>query len=331
MKLPIGKLDNELLKEKVFRHITYQRPEVKQRPGIGEDCAVVAYGEYDCILSTDPITGAISEIGRLAINVTLNDIASNGVQPLGIMLAVMLPEGTTAEDVERIMKQAGETAASLQVEIIGGHTEITKAVSQPVIVSTAIGRCLSGHNVHPDQIRAGDSIFITRQAGQEGVGILASDRPDKLENLLTPEELQQAKDMLLETSVLKEGLIAGEIGVSGMHDVTEGGILGAVWEVCEASGLGAEIHYDQIPISDLGMKVCNHLKIDILRLISSGCMLIVVSEEKSEKLQREIQQEKIQITRIGKMTQNPGRYLVRDGQKQVIAPPESDELYRGLK
>ena len=103
MKLPIGKLDSKLLEEIVFRNIAHRRPEVVQRPGIGEDCAVVNYGDYDCVLSTDPITGAVSEIGRLAINITLNDIASNGVEPLGIMLAVMLPEGTTAEDVEMLL------------------------------------------------------------------------------------------------------------------------------------------------------------------------------------------------------------------------------------
>lgn len=139
--LKTGKLDSDLLKKLVFDKITYRSDEVKVRPGIGEDCAVMDFGEYECIMSTDPITAAVSDIGRLAIHITCNDIASNGVQPLGIMLAVMLPDGTTEEDVEYIMGQAADTAAELKVEIIGGHTEITPAVKQPVIVSTAIGKC----------------------------------------------------------------------------------------------------------------------------------------------------------------------------------------------
>ena len=90
---------------------------MKVRPGIGEDCAVVDYGDYECIMSTDPITAAVSDIGRLSIHITCNDIASNGVQPLGIMLAVMLPEGTQEQDVYQNMGQAAETAGSLRVEI----------------------------------------------------------------------------------------------------------------------------------------------------------------------------------------------------------------------
>ena len=101
--LKTGKLDSDLLKKLVFDKITYRSDDVKVRPGIGEDCAVVDYGDYECIMSTDPITAAVSDIGRLSIHITCNDIASNGVQPLGIMLAVMLPEGTQEQDVEHIM------------------------------------------------------------------------------------------------------------------------------------------------------------------------------------------------------------------------------------
>ncbi|MBQ8151627.1 MAG: AIR synthase, partial [Firmicutes bacterium] len=93
--LNIGKLDSDMLKSLIFERIRFRNDDVKVRPGIGEDCAVVGYGDYDCVMSTDPITSSVSDIGRLSIHITCNDIASNGVQPLGIMLAVMLPVGTT--------------------------------------------------------------------------------------------------------------------------------------------------------------------------------------------------------------------------------------------
>lgn len=110
------------------------------RPSIGEDCAVVNYGDYNCILSTDPITGATNEIGRLAVHINCNDIASNGVAPLGIMLTILAPEGTTVEDIDTIMEQAAKEADVLNVEILGGHTEITSAVNRIVISATAIGK-----------------------------------------------------------------------------------------------------------------------------------------------------------------------------------------------
>ncbi|MDP2844242.1 MAG: AIR synthase related protein, partial [Acetobacterium sp.] len=144
--LKTGKLDSQLLKDIVFKNIKYKRDEVLIRPGIGEDCAVLDFGEYECVLSTDPITAAISEIGSLAVHISCTDIASNCIEPLGIMLAVMLPVGTTEKEIEEMMRQAGEAAEELGVEIIGGHTEITPAVNTPVIVSTAVGRGAKGQS-----------------------------------------------------------------------------------------------------------------------------------------------------------------------------------------
>ena len=138
--LKVGKLDSELLKKIVFDKITFRRDEVITRPGIGEDCAVIDYGDYECVLSTDPITASIEDIGRLAVHISCNDIASNGVEPVGLLLAVLLPEGTTEEQIENMMDQAGKASEELGVEIVGGHTEITRAVNQPVMISTAIGR-----------------------------------------------------------------------------------------------------------------------------------------------------------------------------------------------
>ena len=185
--LKAGKLDSDLLKKIVFDKITFRRPEVLTRPGIGEDCAVVDFGSYDCVMSTDPITAAISDIGRLSIHISCNDIASNGIEPLGIMLAVMLPVGTTEEDIEEMMRQAGEVSERLGVEIIGGHTEITPAVNKPVIVSTAIGRAPKSGSQQADQLVPGDYIMITKSAGLEGSGIIACDFEEELKKVLTDE------------------------------------------------------------------------------------------------------------------------------------------------
>ena len=215
--LKTGKLDSDLLKELVFDKITYRSDEVKVRPGIGEDCAVMDFGQYECVMSTDPITSAINDIGRLAIHITCNDIASNGVQPLGIMLAVMLPEGTTEDDVAHIMGQAAETAGALGVEIIGGHTEVTPAVKQPVIVSTAIGKTLSGSSQSGNDMEPGDYIMVSKSVGLEGSGIIACDFEQQLKGVLTEEEIARAKSFLDKVSVVAEGVAAGTVGTHGTN------------------------------------------------------------------------------------------------------------------
>ncbi len=322
-----GKLDSELLKSIVFNHIKFRRKEVLVRPAIGEDCAVVDFGEDACVLSTDPITGAVNEVGRLAVHISCNDIASSGVEPLGILLTIMVPEGTTKDQVEEIMRQASEEAEKLNVEIIGGHTEVTDAVNQAVIVSTAIGKGKKDRLMNKEAVKPGDAIILTKNAGLEGTGIIATDYWEKLKTSLSDEELRRSKEMLKDLSVVKEGLIAGEIGVLQMHDVTEGGVLGAVWEMCEKSGAGAWIDYDKIPVAPETIKICKTLHLDFLKLISSGCMMIVVSEEKKEKLIDALTKEKIPASQIGVMTEK-GKVMLKDGDAIEIQPPESDELYK---
>ena len=329
--LKTGKLDSRLLEEIVFKNIKFKRPEVITRPGIGEDCAVVDFGAYECVMSTDPITAAVGQIGRLAVHISCNDIASNGIEPLGIMLTVMLPEGTTEEQIEEIMKQAGQVSEELGVEIIGGHTEITPAVTKPVIVSTAIGRGEKWSSQQAENMKPGDYILMTKQAGLEGTGIIAGDFKDVLSGFLSEQEFLEAEGMLDQVSVVKEGVIAGKIGTAGMHDITEGGVLGAVWEMCNIAGTGAEVWIDKVPVAEVTRKICDRFDIDYLRLISSGSMIIMVHPEVKERMETELQNAGIQVSCIGKICQREaGICMVVGDEKIVIAPPASDELYKVL-
>lgn len=354
--LKTGKLDSDLLKELVFDKITYRSEAVKVRPGIGEDCAVMDFGSYECVMSTDPITAAVSDIGRLAIHITCNDIASNGVQPLGIMLAVMLPVGTDESDVAHIMGQAAETAAALNVEIIGGHTEITPAVNQPVIVSTAIGKALSGRSQSGNDIAEGDYIMMTKSVGLEGCGILACDYRQQLAEVLTEEELDRVSGFLNLVSVVAEGIAAGTVGTHGMHDITEGGILGAVWEMCQIAGKGAQVWADSIPMTPEVKKICSFFDIDPLRLISSGSMLIIVPQEKRGEIEAAMADAGVDCSVIGRIEREDygirlldvadgagrsgdmvkddagnGRSIQREPSVDrgiAIQPPASDEIYK---
>ena len=129
--------------------------------------------------------------------------------------------------------------------------------------------------------------------------------------------------------MVKEGVIAGRIGTAGMHDVTEGGILGAVWEMCEISGTGAEVWVDKIPIADVTKKICSHFNIDPLRLISSGSMMIMAHPEKKELLLEEIRLAGIPVTCIGRiMEASQGRVAIRGEERTPIEAPGSDELYK---
>ncbi|HEY5584511.1 MAG TPA: AIR synthase family protein [Ruminiclostridium sp.] len=324
-----GKVPNEVLNKIVLSKINKFRKEVILRPGIGEDCAAIDFGKYACVLSTDPITGAANDAGHLAVHISCNDIASCGVEPLGLMVTILCPVGTTEAELEKVMEQICFTAAQLNVEIIGGHTEVTSAVNRIVISTTCIGKALKNEVVSSTGARPGDSIVITKSAGLEGTAIIANDFEHRLSDKLSKDDLILAKSFIKSISVVKEGVLAGKFGATSMHDVTEGGILGAAWEVAEASSAGIIINKDNIPVESVTKSICKALDLDVLRLISSGCMLITCLD--GEGLVRLLESNNIKATIIGTVTANGNERLLiskNGGTVKDIEPPGPDELYK---
>ena len=171
---------------------------------------------------------------------------------------------------------------------------------------------------------------MTKTAGLEGTGIIAGDRREQLSGVLSEEELAEAISLLDQVSVVREGVLAGEIGTSGMHDVTEGGILGAVWEMCHIAELGAEVYEEAIPVNPITLKIAEHFSIDHLRLISSGCMLIMAPQEKKDRIMDAVSAAGIRISCIGQITLGKDGLILmgKDGERREIAPPAADELYK---
>lgn len=328
--MEIGKLPNEVLEKIVLSNIKSKRKEVLVGAAVGKDSAVVDFGEEVCVMSTDPITGATKGLGRLAIHISCNDVAANGAEPVGVLMTILAPPTTTEEDIENIMIEADEAAEEINVQIMGGHTEITDAVNRIVISSTVIGKQDKEKLPDIDKIKVGDKILITKYAGIEGTSILAKEREKDLIHKIGEEKLNFAKSMDSMLSVVKEGIICGEIGVRYMHDITEGGVLGAIWEAASATGKGVKIKEDLIPVKDVSKEIAEILDIDLYRLISSGSMLIIAENEKVSIIETELKNHGIKSTVIGEIVEKD-IILEKDGQFLEIQPPTSDELYKGLK
>lgn len=327
--MEIGKVPNSTLQKIILDKIVHKRNDILIRPKIGEDCCAVDFGENACVMSTDPITGAVNEIGRLAVHIGCNDIASCGVEPLGILLTILAPKDTTEVDLDIIMSQICDTSNLLGVEILGGHTEITNAVNRFVIISTTVGKIDKNALVKTSGAQPGDMIVLTKSAGIEGTAIIANDKEEELRNNVDIKIIENAKNFINSISVVKEGIIAGKFGVNSMHDVTEGGVLGAVWEVTEASGVGAIIYKDLIPVQEETEKICDFFEIDPLKLISSGCMLITCKN--GVTLVKVLKDNGVKATVIGKITEEREKIINEGKVSKEILAPECDELYKVIK
>lgn len=321
-----GKLSWDALEEIIEGNRGKSREEVTLHSGIGEDCTVINFGDYDCVISTDPITGAGRNLGKIAVNINCNDIASSGVEPIGITVTILAPEGTKLQEIKEVMKEIGQEAEKLNMEVLGGHTEVTSAVNRMVVSCTVIGKAKAGKAVASSGAKIGDDIIVTKYMALEGTAIIANDYEEKVRKFLSKEEIEEAKSFIEYLSVKKEGLIAGDLGVNSMHDITEGGLLGALWEVAAASKVGFRIYENKVPIKKVTKKICTYLDIDPLKLISSGSMLITT--DKGEELIKELEVNGINATIIGKITEGRGS-LVKDNNEIEVMPPDRDELFSG--
>lgn len=325
--MKVGKVPEAVLRRSVLKQIQTSRPEVLVGASVGEDCAAVALQEDEMfVLSTDPITGTAKDIGHLAIQITLNDLASAGAEPIGVMLTFLLPEKISEAKLRAMVEQAEQAARAANVQIMGGHTEVTRVVNQPVISVVGVGKVKKGQMISTAGARAGMDVIITKWIGLEGTSIIAKEKEQELLTRYPAALVEEAKGFDRYLSVLAEAAIAVKSGVSAMHDVTEGGIFGALWEMAESAGVGLEVDLKKIPIRQETIEVCEFFDINPYELISSGSMLMAASD--GNGLVRALEAAGIPAACVGKFTEGNDRVLISGEERRYLEPPKTDELYR---
>ena len=326
----VGKIPESALKRSVLNQIRHRRNEVLLGPGVGEDCSVIELAEDEVlVMSSDPITGAIKDIGTLAVHITANDIASSGAEPVALMLTILLPEGSSEEELRAMMQDMEAVCARLNIEIAGGHTEVTRAVSQPIVTVTGIGKIKRDKVIKTAGALPGQEIVMTKWAGLEGTAIIAAEKYDELIARYPKGFIDGAKSMIEYISVVPEAMIAGGIGATSMHDVTEGGIFGALWEIGAAAKVGMEVFLDKILLKQETVEICEFYDINPYMLISSGCLLIIT--DRANLMVDKLKEAGIAAAVIGRITSGNDRIIIYGDERRYLEPPKSDELYKVIK
>lgn len=327
--LPPGKLPPGLLQEHVLTRVGVQRPEVLVPAALGEDAAIIDLDGDLCAVAVDPITGAGTDVGWLAVHVSCNDVAAHGAEPVAVLLCVMVPPELGVGAVKDIMAGARDAAEEVKVQIAGGHTELTPGLIQPIVTATAVGRAPRHGYLTTGSLKPGDSIVMTKTAGLEGTAIFAADYASVLEQQLGPEVIAEARSLGSRISIVPEARIGARHGATAMHDATEGGVLGAVWEMAEAAGTGLEIWIDRIPVHPATEAVCRSLEADPMRLIASGVLLMGVHPDNEGELLQALDRAGVTGAVIGRAAHmEEGRRWTDGSRRGSLPSPESDELWR---
>ncbi|MCY3922213.1 MAG: AIR synthase related protein [Chloroflexi bacterium] len=289
--------------------------DVIQGPGVGRDAAIVEFGGQALVTTSDPITFVDADAGKLAVTVNANDIHAVGAEPLWLLATILAPVGTTPSALEALLRDLQSACAGEGIALVGGHTEVTDAVTRTVVSCTLIGRAAVDSVVPSDGALDGDVIVQAGAAAVEGTAILGY--PDLLQ---TPGiSIATAARTLREVT-----------GVHAMHDVTEGGIATAALELAEAAGFAPELQRDDIIWLPDTLRVCEAHGLDPIGLLGSGTLLAAVSPDAVDEALSELSQAGVQASAIGRVGSGIRATLSHGGQMKPLPRFVRDEALRAL-
>jgi hydrogenase expression/formation protein HypE len=335
--LETGKLKCDFL-EDLLGKIEIEDERVVVGPGIGEDAAVLDMGHNYLIVKSDPITFVSDRIGWYVVNVNANDIASMGGKPRWFLVTVLLPENrTTGSLIEKMMKDLRRSCDDLGIALIGGHTEVTHGLKNPVLSGTMLGEADKGDLIKNGGIKKGDLLYMTKAVAIEATSIIAREKKDQIVSRFGMKFYMRCLDYLDDPgiSVVGDAEIARKAAkVSGMHDPTEGGILTGAYEMARGSGVGLDLYIEKVPVYEETARLCELFSISPYGSIASGSLLIAVSKEEGGPLERAFNTGAGSVPRlsvIGEFTEEGGKvHVVEQGSRKLITPTGKDEITKLL-
>ena len=320
-----GKISENVLKRSVLKKIKTHRKEVVSGAGIGKDCAILAFGEEETVLSVTPVTAPVTELSSYAIPMALNNVAVAGAEPVGVMLSILLPEETEEAEFQQIMEQAEDVCHTWNVEILGGHTEVTPAVAKPIMTVTGVGKKEAARAGFPQGIKANQDIVVSKWIGLEGTARLAKEHKEELCSKYPVRMIEEAAGYDKYLSVIPEAATAMKSGVCGMHDVSRGGIFGALWEMASGAGVGLEVDLKKLPIKQETVEICEFYELNPYELLSGGCLIMVT--EDGNGLVAALAREEIPAVIVGRTTDSNDRILYNEDEKRYLDMPKTDQIY----
>ncbi|MGB8647096.1 MAG: AIR synthase family protein [Anaerolineae bacterium] len=307
MMYPPGKLPNAVLEKLLAnRAQSMSDPRVLVGPRVGEDAAVLDFGDRVLVITTDPITFATDHPGWYAVQVNANDVATRGARPRWFLAVLLLPEKETDDGlITALFEQIQAACADLGCTLIGGHTEITLGIDRPIVVGQMLGEVARDRLVTTGGAQVGDVLLLTQGIAIEGTALLARERHDALlAHGLSPSLLARAQELLFAPgiSIVRAALIANDVArIHAMHDPTEGGLATGAAEMAQAARLGLRLDRAAIPILPECNAICQAFGLDPLGLLASGALLLAVAPADADRVIAALQAQTIRCTPIGEM------------------------------
>lgn len=321
-----GKLPAPLLAE-ILAGLPAPPTDVLLGPRVGEDACAVEVPRGVLVAATDPITFTAQEIGCFSVIVNANDVAVMGVRPRWFLAVILLPPGSSERTLREVFASMQEGLSRVGATLVGGHTEVTPAVTQPLVVGQTLG-VTSGGYISSGGVRPRDVLVQVGPVPIEGAAVLAREAAHDLAGL-DRETLDDALEALDEPgiSVVEAALLAAELGADAMHDPTEGGLAAGLHELADASGVGLRVDVGAVRWFGPGLAVCRALSADPLATLASGALLASFPADRAKAAVQALARHGHVVSEIGRAEEGSG---VWDSEGRRLPWPERDEVARLL-
>ncbi|MEW6088877.1 MAG: hydrogenase expression/formation protein HypE [bacterium] len=295
-----------------------------------EDSALLPGEKGEVLFTTDsfvvsPIFFPGGDIGKLSVCGTVNDLTCMGAVPKYISVSFIIEEGFKIPDLEKICVSIKNAANEARVRIVTGDTKVVgRGQCDRIFITTSgIGFRDTKNNISIYNVKANDNIIINGPVGDHGLAILNARQDMKFKGGISS-DCAPLNNMI-------RGCLGKGCEIRAMRDATRGGLATVLNEICEASGSGAEIEENKIPVNKPVRSFCEILGLDPLYLANEGKMVIIVSHKDTGKCLEILKKHKYgkHSAVIGKITKGAGVFLKTSiGGKRPLITPEGDQLPR---
>jgi hydrogenase maturation factor len=332
----IGKIDLDAFTSFLLPRLGKKDDSVIVPPTTGIDAAVIDIGnDRVLIIAEDPIFAIphqpLEMFGWYTVHIGASDVAVMGVKPRYMTYSLLMPPETNDEDFHTIVDAIHRAAVELGIAIVGGHTGYYPGFVSPTIGGVTVFAITDKHGyVTPAGAKAGDDVILTKGPAIETAGILSVIKEKELREKYPSPLVEKAKALCMQMTVVKDALLAMESGgVTAMHDATEGGVIGGLFEIASASGAGMDIDEEAFVYPEEVRMVCEAFGIDPLAAIAEGSLLITTRPNHSTAILHKLRASGIEASVIGKVTDDPRTKTIkrRDGTLVPLAIPTQDPFW----
>jgi len=337
----IGKLSPEIFNELIFTRLGARSESVIVGPQHGVDVGIVEIGDKAVALTTDPVF-IVPEYGWeraawFALHILVSDAVTSGLKPRFLSIDLNLPMEMTKQQLQKVWDTIHQECRRLGIAIVCGHTGRYENCHYPMVGgATVLSVGEKDEYVTPRMARAGDKIVITKGPAIEATGIFSAMFPKLIEKEFGATFSERAQRVFYKMSVVEDAMTAvgvgvREKGVTAMHDATECGIWGGLFELAQASGLGAWVGKELIVVDECVTEICRHFGIDPYASISEGTLIIACREDRAQDVVQALSQKGIASSIVGELTHpGHGMILMEGGKERKLEHPVVDPFWRAF-